>query len=80
MTPEQLDELERKAKAVLCELAEGRSTRRVFDEHVAANSPDLTLKLVAIARAALAWADDRLAQDAPLDAEEQAIVAALRGN
>jgi len=28
-------------------------------EHIAANSPDVTLKLVAIARAALAWSEAR---------------------
>lgn len=47
--------------------------------HIEATTPDVTLQLVAIARAALAWADDRLAQDAPLDDEECALIAALRG-
>lgn len=64
ITAEQLDEMERKAKAVQDACAAGQSLRRVFDEYVEANSPDVTLQLVAIARAALAWRDARLARQA----------------
>lgn len=92
ITKEQLDELERKAKAAtpgpwrqyeplvlsatdggmdIADCALGSEPEDIEEwpaaladaAHIAANSPDVTLQLVAIARAALAWseADRRLA-------------------
>ena len=59
ITAEQLDELERKAKAAGVIRWYGSHDahmdymRDVDAEHIAANSPDVTLHLIAIARAAL---------------------------
>lgn len=53
ITTAQLDEIERKARRVQDAIAMNRPLRCVFDEYVEANSPNVTLQLVAVYRAAL---------------------------
>lgn len=101
LTAEQLDELERKARAATpgtwtvgygdittdrghyIQRIGSANARRDLD-HIAANSPDVTLQLVAIARAALAWGEARrsISYDAPFQRgeAERALAAALRGS
>lgn len=79
----QLDELETRAKAVQDAIAMSRPLRCVFDEYVEANSPDVTLRLVAVYRAALAldaaWTDHNPGAYGLFDARCQALRDALRG-
>jgi hypothetical protein len=89
LTTSQLDELERKAREASS--TDDWHTRPgpvvimspLAMAHIAANSPDVTLQLVAIARAALAWSEARrsISYDAPFQRgeAERALAAALRG-
>lgn len=68
ITKEQLDELERLARAA-GSISWYKShdvhldyMRDVDAAHIAANSPDVTLQLVAIARAAMEWMEARTKQ------------------
>lgn len=83
ITTDQLDELEMRAKRAKDEdhtwFDEAFDVEDVSNNsarHIAANSPDVTLQLIAIARAALAWRGAKLA-DPTFHAPDSDLMAAL---